>query len=138
MAEEGAIVTLTCALTVTNADAVLAGFATDCATRLKKGGLGGVIGAVYKPVESTVPQVVPTQPKPDTLQVTAVFCVPVTVAVNCCCAPVPTVACEGETVTPTELPDVTVTAAEAETVTSVRSVAVTDTVGGVGGIEGAV
>jgi hypothetical protein len=46
-------------------------------------GDGAVAGAVYSPVEEIVPQAVPLQPVPDTVQVTAVFDVPVTEAANC-------------------------------------------------------
>jgi hypothetical protein len=44
---------------------------------------GIVAGAVYSPVEEIVPQVAPLQLVPDTVQVTAVFDVPVTEATNC-------------------------------------------------------
>ena len=44
---------------------------------------GTVLGAVYRPVEETVPHDAPVQPLPVTLQVTPVFVDPVTVAVNC-------------------------------------------------------
>jgi hypothetical protein len=43
-----------------------------------------------------VPQVAPLHPVPTTVHVTPVLLVPVTVAVNCCCAPVGTVAVSGE------------------------------------------
>lgn len=46
-------------------------------------GDGTAAGAVYRPVEEIVPQVVPLQPVPDAVQVTAVFDVPVTEAANC-------------------------------------------------------
>jgi hypothetical protein len=138
VADVGVTTTLTYAWTVTEADADFVGSATDVATTLKKDGFGGTSGALYKPVESIVPQVPPAQPIPDTLQLTAVFCVPLTVAVNCCCVPVLTVACVGEIATLTELPDVTVTVAVAETFEFTKSVAVTATTGGVGAVAGAV
>jgi hypothetical protein len=46
-------------------------------------GDGTAAGAVYRPVEEIVPQVIPLQPVPDAVQVTAVFDVPVTEAANC-------------------------------------------------------
>jgi hypothetical protein len=46
-----------------------------------------------------VPQAAPLQPTPVTFQVTAVFVVPVTVAVNCRCPPAATWAELGETLT---------------------------------------
>jgi hypothetical protein len=50
-------------------------------------GEGALLGAVYSPVALTVPQAVPPQPCPATplatLQLTAVFVVPVTCAKNC-------------------------------------------------------
>ena len=46
-------------------------------------GDGTAAGAVYRPVEEIVPQVVPLQPVPDAVQVTAVFDAPVTEAANC-------------------------------------------------------
>ena len=137
-ADVGEMLTLTCAWTVTNAAADFEGSATDFATTLKNGGFGGLMGAVYRPVESTLPQVLPAQPIPEMIHATAVFCVPDTVAVNCCCAPVATVACEGETATLIELPEVTVTVAEAATLGSAKRVAVTATAGGVGAVAGAV
>jgi hypothetical protein len=42
----------------------------EVATILTNGGLGTEAGAVYRPLESIVPQVVETQPIPVTLQVT--------------------------------------------------------------------
>jgi len=83
-----------------------------------------------------VPQVAPLQPAPERLQVTAVLVVPVTVAVNCCCAPVTTLAAVGETETATGAAIVTV--AEAALVGSAWEVAVTLTVEGLGTDAGAV
>jgi hypothetical protein len=48
-------------------------------------GVGNEVGAVYSPVVVIWPQGAPEQPAPETLQVTAVFALPETVAVNCCC-----------------------------------------------------
>lgn len=83
VAEAGEIVTATTDTTVMEAVADLLGSAADVAVTEKKGGAGGVAGAVYSPAELTVPQVVPAQPVPAIVQVTAVFDVPVTVTVNC-------------------------------------------------------
>src|ERR671924_404593 len=79
---------------------------------------------------------VPFAAPPATLQVTAVFVVPVTVAVNCCGCPTGTLTAEGETDTLTFCR--TVTVAEADFVGSAAEVAVTVTWGGAGGVEGAV
>ena len=57
-----------------------------------------------------VPQAAPVQPAPERLQVTPLFVVPVTVAVNCCCALIVTLGDAGET--ETAIGAVTVTAAE--------------------------
>lgn len=54
-------------------------------------GEGALAGAVYRPLLSIVPQALPLQPcpgtAPATLQVTAVFEIPLTAAVNCCVLP---------------------------------------------------
>ena len=86
MAEVGEIVILTPGTTVTVALADLVGSATDVAVTEKNGGFGGTAGAVNSPEELTVPQVLPAQPIPVIVQVTAVFEEPVTVALNCFCA----------------------------------------------------
>ena len=82
-----------------------------------------------------VPTVALPPTTPFTLQFTAVFVVPVTVAVNCCVAPVTTVALVGLTLTAT---GTMVTVAEAELVARAWLVAVTVTVAGVGTVVGAV
>jgi hypothetical protein len=79
---------------------------------------------------------VPFAAPPATLQVTAVFVVPVTVAVNCCVCPTGTLIAEGKTDTLTFC--VTMTVAESDFVGSATDVAVTVTWGGEGGVEGAV
>jgi hypothetical protein len=71
------------------------------------------LGAVYRPLEETLPPVAD--------QVTAVLLDPLTVAVNCC---VPLVSIEAET-GEIETDMVTVTAAEADTVLSAMLVAFT-------------
>ncbi len=78
------------AVTVTVADADLVVSATLVAFTVY---VPPVLGAVYKPLEEIVP--------PVAVQVTAVFVVPVTVAVNCCVPPVLSEATVGETVTAT-------------------------------------
>jgi hypothetical protein len=69
-------------VTVSEADFVLSAF--DVAVTVTCAGLGTVAGAVKRPLEEIVPQLLPEQPLPLTLQVTAVFEVPPTDAVNCC------------------------------------------------------
>jgi len=83
-----------------------------------------------------VPQAVPKQPAPLRLQVTAVFVVPVTVAVNCWVFPVTTCAVVGEMLTATG--GRTVTVADAALVLSATEVAVTITCAGLGTVRGAV
>ena len=48
-------------------------------------GIGNEVGAVYSPAAVISPHVTPAQPAPETLQLTAVFELPETWAVNCCC-----------------------------------------------------
>ena len=96
---------------------------------------GAVAGAVYRPVELIVPHAAPVQPAPETLQDTAVFVVPATVAVNCCLAPVTSVTGVGLTPTAT---GTMVTVADAELVARAWLVAVMVTVAGVGTVAGAV
>jgi hypothetical protein len=69
---------------------------------------GTVVGAVYNPVLDIVPTVVFPPFTPFTLQVTAVFVVPVTLAVNCCVWDTPTDPLAGETLTETPPAMVTV------------------------------
>jgi hypothetical protein len=88
--------------------------ATDLAVTLK---LPALWPAVYRPVEEIV--------APVAVHVTAVFALPVTVAVNCCVAPVCSVALVGETVTETAGAVWTVTLADALFVVSATEVAVT-------------
>jgi hypothetical protein len=70
------------------------------------------------------------------LHVTAVLLAFFTVAVNCCCAPVTTWTAFGDTVT--ETGGTTVIVAEADLVESATKVAVIETAGGLGTVEGAV
>ena len=69
--------------------------ACDVAVTVTCDGFGAVAGAVYNPAAEIVPFAAP----PPTLQVTAVFEVPDTAAVNCCVPPAVTLAVAGETVT---------------------------------------
>lgn len=85
-----------------------------------------------------MPHALPEHPYPETLHVTAVFGVPATVAVNCCCAPVFTVALVGVIVTVTLGLPVIVAVAEPETLGFDNKVAVAVTVGGLGTLDGAV
>ena len=89
-AEVGEIVIFTPGTMVTVALADLVGSTTDVAVTDKNEGFGGTAGAVNRPEELTVPHVLPAQPIPVIVQVTAVFAEPVTEALNCCCTPTPT------------------------------------------------
>lgn len=80
----------------------------------------------------------PAQPKPVTLQVTAVLLFPVTAALNCCWAPVFSWTLAGETVTPTCVLDEIVTVVDPDIDRFDREVAVTTTVAGLGAVAGAV
>jgi hypothetical protein len=84
-----------------------------------------------------LPHVVPAHPAPLRLHVTAVFVEPVTLAANCCCAPMPTEAVPGETVRLT-LEDVIVSVVEATTPGLEIEPAVTVTDAGLGAEAGAV
>ena len=68
---------------VTTAVTFFFGSATEVVVTFTCAGVGTDAGAVYWPTVETVPQALPEQPLPLTLQVTSVFEVPpVTVAVN--------------------------------------------------------
>lgn len=67
----------------TVAVADLVGSAALVAVMVTVAGEGAVAGAAKSPLEEMVPQVAPLQPDPETVQVTAVFDVPVTEAINC-------------------------------------------------------
>jgi uncharacterized protein (DUF2237 family) len=135
-AEDGETETATGGNTVTVAEADLLGSACEVAVTVTVGGVGTEAGAVYRPATVMVPHVGPLQPVPEIVQVTVVLIVPVTVAVNCCLAPVTTFAEDGDTETATGSNIVTV--AEADLLGSACEVAVTVTVGGVGTEAGAV
>jgi len=100
--------------------------------------MGTVLGALYKPVDEIVPQDEPTHPDPLTFQVTAVLALPVTVAVNCCCAFTATCAVFGERLIATLGADSIVTIALPASATVNTGVAVTVTVLGLGTAAGAV
>jgi hypothetical protein len=78
----GEIVTITGGMTVTVADADFVWSATEVAVIVTWAGEGTTPGAVYEPAAVMVPQVLPLQPDPLILQVTAVFIVPEIVALN--------------------------------------------------------
>lgn len=123
---------------VTVAESDLVGSACEVAVTVTNGGAGMLPGAVYSPADVIVPQVLPLQPMPVTFQVTAVFAVPVTVAVNCRWPPVLTCALLGEMLTLIGAPVLIVTVADADRVGSATKVAVTATMGGFGALAGAV
>ena len=92
-------------------------------------------GAVYSPVPFIVPQADALHPAPCTVQVTAVFEVPRTDAVNCCVAPVATDVVAGVTVTTTT--GTMVTFAEADLLELAMLVATTLMIAGEGATFGA-
>lgn len=73
-------------------------FADETAVTVTVAGLGMVLGAVYNPPEVMVPAAALPPGVPFTCQVTPVFVVPVTVAMNCVLAPGLSVAVAGVTV----------------------------------------
>src|SRR5664279_442184 len=85
-----------------------------------------------------VPQVDPAHPYPLKLHFTAVLVLPVTVAMNCCFAPVLSATIVGEIATDTVPGPSTVTVADADTDGFASRVAVTATRGGAGAVAGAV
>ena len=133
VAEVGEMVMLTTGTIVTVALADLVGSATDVAVTDRNGGVGGTAGAVNRPDELTVPQVLPAQPIPVMVHVTAVLEEPVTVALNCFCLLTPIWAVVGDMEIATTPPVVMVTVADADLVGSESKVAVTATIGGFGG-----
>jgi hypothetical protein len=126
------------ALTVTVAAADLVLSTCDVAVMITKLGLGVVAGAVYKPAAVMDPQVAPVHPAPDRAQVTAVLAALLTVAMNCCVAPVLTLAVVGETPTVTGPCVLIVSETAAALVGSPTEVAVASTEFGVGAAAGAV
>ena len=72
------------AVTVTVAEADLVVSTWESAVTVTVAGFGTLAGAIYRPDVETVPVVAFPPVTPFACQVTAVFDVPVTVAVNCC------------------------------------------------------
>jgi len=97
----GLTVTVTAggAVTVTTAVPDFVESACEVAVMVTVPPVGTVPGAVYKPDELTVPMLAALAEELLTCQVTAVFVVPVTVAVNCCVWFVPIFAVAGATCT---------------------------------------
>lgn len=101
---DGFTLTLICPDTVTVAEADLELSATLVAVTFTVAGEGGTAGAEYtaeSPLDDREPQAAPLQPEPLKLQFTLVFELPVTVALNCCVAPLTTLALVGESETAT-------------------------------------
>jgi hypothetical protein len=131
------MLTAICSVTVTVALADLLESAADVAVTVTNGGSGAAEGAVYRPADVIVPQSAPIQPTPLSPQVTAVLLDPVTLAVNCCFAPVPTDGPLGEMLTLMELGAPIVTVVEPDIAPSISEVAVTVTLFGLGAVPGA-
>ena len=86
--------------TVAESDFVMSACRTALTVTVE--GLGGLVGAAYRPVEEIVPTVELPPVMPFTCQITAVFVVPETITVNCIVVPTITVTgLGGETVTVT-------------------------------------
>ena len=98
-------------------------------------GLGTDVGAVNSPLLLMIPHVAPEHPEPVADQVTLVFELPVTLALNCWATPTATEGFCGDTVTATT--EFMVTAAAADFVASATLVAVTLTAAGAGAVAGA-
>lgn len=111
------------------------GSAAETARIVTAGDDGTLDGAVYTPLLEMLPQLALPH---ETLHVTAVFVVPLTVAENCCCPPVETCVEEGDTTTETDADDWITTEAEADFVESATDVAVTVARPGFGTAAGAV
>jgi hypothetical protein len=122
--------------TLAEADLVVS--ATEVALTVADDGVGTVAGAVYKPDDVIVPQEPETQPVPETLQVTAVFELPVTVALNCCVPFTAIIMESGEIETLTPPPEPRVTTAVPTWDRSNNEAALTVTVAGLGVAIGAV
>src|SRR5580658_387195 len=112
--------------------------ATEVAVTVASAGLGIVAGAVYRPADVIEPQEPATQPIPETAQVTAVFELQVTVALNCCWPFTARGTLVGETATETLVAEPTVTIAVPTSERSERETADTVTVDGLGAVDGAV
>jgi hypothetical protein len=99
LVEFGETLTTTSLLSVTLAEALIEGAAWLVAVTVMLPVEGRICGAVYRPAFETVPAVELPPAMPFTLQVTAVFGVPLTSAVNDSVPPRNTAALEGITVT---------------------------------------
>lgn len=129
----GVAVTTTTCTTVTLADAVLLGTAMLLATTVTLGGEGASSGAVYTAASELVesdPQEEPLQPAPVRLHATAVFVVPVTLAVKESVLAVGTEALVGLMLSKTAAAATRVTRAEADFVGSATLIAATLNVAG--------
>jgi hypothetical protein len=120
---------------VTVADPDFVGSESKVAVTATIGGFGDFAGVAYSPLALMLPQARSLHPVPDMLQITRVLELPLTVAVNCNCAPGFSWAEGGDTLT--EAPATSVTVANAEADGSACAVAFTVTVGGVGKSVGA-
>ena len=134
---EGDTLTAMIGWMVTAAEADLVGSATLVAVTVTVAGVGTAAGAVYTPVVAfTVTTVEFPFSSPFTVQVTAVFAVPVTVGVKVCVAPTNTLAVVGEMDTTTAGRIAVVV--EPEKPAGLTVVAVIVTVAGLGTAAGAV
>jgi|HubBroStandDraft_3_1064219.scaffolds.fasta_scaffold74890_1 hypothetical protein len=137
----GVTVMTTTDMIVTVADAVLLGSAMLVATTLTLAGEGATRGAVYtaaSALDATAPQEDPLQPGPFKLHATAVFVVPVTVAVKESVPAVGTEALVGLMLSKTAVAATMEMLAEADLVGSATLVTVTLRVAGAGTPAGAV
>jgi hypothetical protein len=133
----GVTLTATTGTTFTFADADLVGSATLVAKTLTVAGAGATTGPAYTAVNrfvESVPHAVPLQPAPLKLQFTAVFEVPLTLAVKSCVPVVGTAALVG--LMPRRITARIVKLAEADLVGSATLVAVIETIGGKGAVDG--
>jgi hypothetical protein len=122
------------AVTVTAAAAVFVVSATLTAVTLTFEGVGTPGGAVYSPLEETVPCVEFPPATPFTSQLTPVFGVPLTVEINCCVRDTSTDALPGDTDTET----VATTVTPARPLWLVLLMAMIVVFAGLGGTDGAV
>ena len=137
----GVTLTATTGIMVTDADAALLASAMLVATTLMLAGEGATFGAEYTALNELVasdPQEAPLHPAPVKLHLTAVFDVPVTVAVNVSTLAVGTVALDGLMLSKTAVATTTVMLAEADLDGSATLVALTLKVAGEGTLAGEV
>lgn len=126
------------AVRATAADPTALVSATLVAETVALAGDGNVEGAVYLPAEETVPTTLLPPLIPFTAQVTEVFAVPLTEAVNCCACPNCTDALVGDTPTVTGDGAVRLIDADPTALASATLVAETVALAGDGNVEGAV